>query len=218
LVLFSVVEEEERRAGLALGQQRRRQWLSVGPRVHNLEERLLERARVLRSQICIAAEAPGHGSCSGCDMASAVHHCRDCGLYFESSTSLDVHLHYHKENLLSKWANQQPPPIQQPPPQLPPHDEHNNNSIVDHTKGRHRADEQHASPLTRYTPPSGGKLRTPFFLCLTRSRPGALRVASLSSFRNLSVFVLYCDWLIIVEKLARSYIFGRFILLTSTDN
>ncbi|XP_067005030.2 transcription factor Zelda [Anabrus simplex] len=34
------------------------------------------------------------------------HHCKDCGLYFDSVKSLDVHLHYHKENLLSKWANQ----------------------------------------------------------------------------------------------------------------
>ncbi|XP_059469191.1 uncharacterized protein LOC132192956 [Neocloeon triangulifer] len=94
--------------------------------------------------------------------SSAVHHCRDCGLYFESSTSLDVHLHYHKDNLLSKWAQQPPPPaqhhLQQQVQQQPPHDEHNNNSIVEHAKGRHRsgADEQHASPLTRYTPPSGG--------------------------------------------------------------
>nr|CAD7460346.1 unnamed protein product [Timema tahoe] len=34
------------------------------------------------------------------------HHCKDCGLYFDSVKSLDVHLHYHKENLLSKWASQ----------------------------------------------------------------------------------------------------------------
>lgn len=32
------------------------------------------------------------------------NHCKDCGLYFDSVKSLDVHLHYHKENLLSKWA------------------------------------------------------------------------------------------------------------------
>ncbi|XP_022200771.2 LOW QUALITY PROTEIN: uncharacterized protein LOC111057634 [Nilaparvata lugens] len=35
------------------------------------------------------------------------HHCKDCGLVFDSGKSLDVHLHYHKENLLSKWAQQQ---------------------------------------------------------------------------------------------------------------
>lgn len=34
------------------------------------------------------------------------HHCRDCGVFFESGKSLEVHLQYHKENLLSKWANQ----------------------------------------------------------------------------------------------------------------
>ncbi|KAG8224382.1 hypothetical protein J437_LFUL005204 [Ladona fulva] len=33
------------------------------------------------------------------------HHCKDCGVYFESAKSLEVHLHYHKENLLSKWVN-----------------------------------------------------------------------------------------------------------------
>lgn len=32
------------------------------------------------------------------------HHCKDCGLFFDSARSLDVHLHYHKDNLLSKWA------------------------------------------------------------------------------------------------------------------
>lgn len=34
------------------------------------------------------------------------HHCKDCGLYFDSFKSLDVHLNYHKENLLMKWATQ----------------------------------------------------------------------------------------------------------------
>lgn len=33
------------------------------------------------------------------------HHCKDCGLFFDSSKSLDVHVQYHKENLLSKWGN-----------------------------------------------------------------------------------------------------------------
>lgn len=32
------------------------------------------------------------------------HHCKDCGLFFDSGKSLDVHLQYHKENLLSKWG------------------------------------------------------------------------------------------------------------------
>uniref|UniRef100_A0A1B6DZA2 C2H2-type domain-containing protein n=1 Tax=Clastoptera arizonana TaxID=38151 RepID=A0A1B6DZA2_9HEMI len=32
------------------------------------------------------------------------HHCKDCGVFFDSGKSLDVHLQYHKENLLSKWA------------------------------------------------------------------------------------------------------------------
>ncbi|KAK6639928.1 hypothetical protein RUM43_008205 [Polyplax serrata] len=40
------------------------------------------------------------------DNSRTGHHCRDCGLFFESSKSLDVHLQYHKENLLTKWANQ----------------------------------------------------------------------------------------------------------------
>ncbi|XP_043249705.1 alpha-protein kinase 1 [Colletes gigas] len=34
------------------------------------------------------------------------HHCKDCGLYFESDKSLEVHLRYHQENLLSQWASQ----------------------------------------------------------------------------------------------------------------
>lgn len=34
----------------------------------------------------------------------AQHHCKDCGVFFDSGKSLDVHLQYHKENLLSKWA------------------------------------------------------------------------------------------------------------------
>lgn len=40
------------------------------------------------------------------DNSRTGHHCRDCGLFFESSKSLEVHLQYHKENLLTKWANQ----------------------------------------------------------------------------------------------------------------
>ncbi|KAJ4433844.1 hypothetical protein ANN_16156 [Periplaneta americana] len=42
------------------------------------------------------------------------HHCKTCGLYFDSVQSLDVHLRYHKENLLIKWGN--------------PSDETNNNN------------------------------------------------------------------------------------------
>ncbi|XP_044728865.1 uncharacterized protein LOC123292319 [Chrysoperla carnea] len=34
------------------------------------------------------------------------YHCKECGVYFDSAQSLDVHLQYHKENLLTKWANQ----------------------------------------------------------------------------------------------------------------
>lgn len=34
------------------------------------------------------------------------HHCKECGLYLNSAESLEVHLQYHKENLLNKWANQ----------------------------------------------------------------------------------------------------------------
>ncbi|CAH1395311.1 unnamed protein product [Nezara viridula] len=30
--------------------------------------------------------------------------CHDCGLVFDSSKSLEVHLHYHKENLVTKWG------------------------------------------------------------------------------------------------------------------
>ncbi|XP_077301685.1 uncharacterized protein LOC143922335 [Arctopsyche grandis] len=37
---------------------------------------------------------------------STRHHCKDCGLFFESGKSLEVHFQYHKENLLSKWATQ----------------------------------------------------------------------------------------------------------------
>lgn len=40
------------------------------------------------------------------DNSRNVHHCRDCGVYFDSLKSLEVHLQYHKENLLTKWANQ----------------------------------------------------------------------------------------------------------------
>ncbi|XP_068979285.1 transcription factor Zelda isoform X3 [Bombus flavifrons] len=38
--------------------------------------------------------------------SNSEHHCKDCGLYFESDKSLEVHLRYHQENLLSQWANQ----------------------------------------------------------------------------------------------------------------
>ncbi|KAL3282301.1 hypothetical protein HHI36_005490, partial [Cryptolaemus montrouzieri] len=34
------------------------------------------------------------------------HQCKECGLYLNSAESLDVHLQYHKENLLNKWAAQ----------------------------------------------------------------------------------------------------------------
>ncbi|XP_065164204.1 transcription factor Zelda [Atheta coriaria] len=37
---------------------------------------------------------------------SSPHHCKECGLYLNSAESLDVHLQYHKENLLNKWATQ----------------------------------------------------------------------------------------------------------------
>ena len=39
------------------------------------------------------------------DMATQQgHHCKDCGVNFDSIKSLDVHLQYHKENLLIKWG------------------------------------------------------------------------------------------------------------------
>lgn len=34
------------------------------------------------------------------------HHCKECGLYLNSAKSLEVHVQYHKENLLNKWATQ----------------------------------------------------------------------------------------------------------------
>lgn len=37
--------------------------------------------------------------------SNAEHHCKDCGLNFESEKSLEVHLRYHQENLLNQWAN-----------------------------------------------------------------------------------------------------------------
>ncbi|GJQ83609.1 hypothetical protein Trydic_g10953 [Trypoxylus dichotomus] len=37
---------------------------------------------------------------------SSAHHCKECGLYLNSAESLEVHLRYHKENLLNKWATQ----------------------------------------------------------------------------------------------------------------
>lgn len=37
---------------------------------------------------------------------NSAHHCKECGLYFDSGKSLEVHTQYHKENLLNKWANQ----------------------------------------------------------------------------------------------------------------
>jgi len=33
------------------------------------------------------------------------HHCKDCGLNFESETSLEIHLRYHHDKLLNQWAN-----------------------------------------------------------------------------------------------------------------
>jgi hypothetical protein len=32
--------------------------------------------------------------------------CKDCGMNFDSSISLDVHLRYHQHNLLNQWASQ----------------------------------------------------------------------------------------------------------------
>ncbi|XP_012288653.1 GATA zinc finger domain-containing protein 10 [Orussus abietinus] len=46
------------------------------------------------------------GGGGGGGAASPKHHCKDCGLYFESDKSLEVHLRYHQENLLSQWATQ----------------------------------------------------------------------------------------------------------------
>ncbi|XP_063587290.1 trithorax group protein osa-like [Penaeus indicus] len=43
-------------------------------------------------------------------MASGSHHCKDCGLYFESARSLDVHLQYHKENLMNMWMGSEERP------------------------------------------------------------------------------------------------------------
>merc|ERR1712142_1445305 len=34
------------------------------------------------------------------------HNCPDCKIKFDTSQSLEVHLQYHKETLLSKWAAQ----------------------------------------------------------------------------------------------------------------
>ncbi|XP_075214019.1 uncharacterized protein LOC142320214 [Lycorma delicatula] len=82
------------------------------------------------------------------------HHCKDCGLVFDSSKSLDVHLHYHKENLLSKWAQQ------------PSSDESNNNHVKKNNRttavpadssdstNTMSADRyyQHHIPVTSYVP------------------------------------------------------------------
>ncbi|KAH0549952.1 putative uncharacterized protein DDB_G0291608 isoform X1 [Cotesia glomerata] len=38
--------------------------------------------------------------------SNSEHHCKDCNLTFESDKSLEVHLRYHHENLLSQWAMQ----------------------------------------------------------------------------------------------------------------
>lgn len=38
--------------------------------------------------------------------SSSAHHCKECGIFLNSAESLEVHLHYHKENLLNKWATQ----------------------------------------------------------------------------------------------------------------
>ncbi|XP_014258464.1 zinc finger protein 91 [Cimex lectularius] len=38
-------------------------------------------------------------------MMENVNSCTDCGLVFDSSKSLDVHLSYHKETLMSKWGS-----------------------------------------------------------------------------------------------------------------
>jgi len=64
------------------------------------------------------------------------HFCKDCGVMFESSTSLEVHLSYHKENLLSRWASQDnmdkathlPSPSQSPISSQRPSSANNNNN------------------------------------------------------------------------------------------
>lgn len=63
------------------------------------------------------------------------HHCKDCGLNFDSIKSLDVHLHYHKENLLIKWG--------QP-------DETNNNSNKRVTTAAADSSEQGQAPSPQH--------------------------------------------------------------------
>ncbi|CAB3388636.1 Hypothetical predicted protein [Cloeon dipterum] len=87
--------------------------------------------------------------------------CEKCDLQLDTITSYQIHLRYqHKENLPVKWTpaqHHQQHHLQQPSP-LPPHDEHNNNSIVEHAKSRLQScvDEQHPSPLNRYSPQPEG--------------------------------------------------------------
>ncbi|XP_065340600.1 transcription factor Zelda-like [Cloeon dipterum] len=86
--------------------------------------------------------------------------CEKCDLHLDTITSYQIHLRYqHKENLPAKWIpaqHHQQHHLQASP--LPPHDEHNNNSIIEHAKGRLQScvDEQHPSPLNRYSPQSEG--------------------------------------------------------------
>lgn len=44
-------------------------------------------------------------------------HCTDCGVIFESINSLQVHVQYHKENLLLKWGTPFPP-VSPPSPSM----------------------------------------------------------------------------------------------------
>lgn len=89
------------------------------------------------------------------------HHCKDCGLFFDSGKSLDVHLQYHKENLLSKWGNSSG-------------EESNNNNVKPNKSPRVAAVPADSSdsvldrfspnfnfPVNRSTPPTSYHFTTP---------------------------------------------------------
>ncbi|XP_022914154.1 transcription factor Zelda isoform X2 [Onthophagus taurus] len=71
--------------------------------------------------------------------SSTPYQCKECGLYLNSAESLEVHLQYHKENLLNKWANQAA---------APPVEETNNNTKIKHSQSNMPYNQEYSNKMT----------------------------------------------------------------------
>lgn len=55
----------------------------------------------------VSQSAPGATPAPAPRRTPPPYSCTSCGLVFDTVTSLNVHILYHKDNLLTKWATQQ---------------------------------------------------------------------------------------------------------------